>query len=186
LDEERDLVTRCLDLDPKAQKDLYNRYVSRMFGICLRYSASYEDAQDLLQDGFVRVFDRLKCFRFEGSLEGWIRRCFISVALNKYHREGKFRNTERIDAGHDVPDDAPDVLSRMSRQDLLRLIQLLPTGYRTVFNLYVIEGFKHREIGEMLGISENTSKTQLAGAKRNLRELLYNHKFVDEKQGRGI
>ncbi|NQV03320.1 MAG: RNA polymerase sigma factor [Bacteroidia bacterium] len=170
--EEKELIDRCLSHDPSAQEALYKRFASKMYGICLRFSGEPREAQDMLQEGFLKTFQKLKSYRFEGSFEGWIRRIFINTAINVKRRELKFNVDQDIDQNHHLAEDEADPLSRLSQQEWLNLIQRLPQGYRTVFNLYVIEGYKHREIGKMLKISENTSKSQLSGARKSLRKLL--------------
>ena len=172
MEEEKDLIARCLSLDPSAQEALYRRFASKMYGICLRFAGEPVEAQDMLQEGFVKIFQKLKSYRSEGSFEGWIRRIFINTAINVKRRELKFNVNQNIDQSHHPEDDEADPLSRLSQKELLNLIQRLPPGYRTVFNLYVIEGYSHREIGKRLKISENTSKSQLFGARKSLRKLL--------------
>lgn len=182
MDADKDLIDRCLQLDPLAQKQLYERYAPRMYGISLRYAGHTLEAQDILQEGFIRVFQKLNQFRFQGSLEGWIRRIFINTAITLAKREMKFSRREELTSKHQTADDDLDGLERLSQQDLLYLIQQLPTGYRTVFNLYEIEGYTHSEIGKMLKISENTSKSQLFAARRSLRAKLTGKGDVNGKE----
>lgn len=172
MEEEKELIDRCLNQDSSAQEELYRRFASRMYGICLRFAGETVEAQDLLQEGFIKTFQKLRSYRSEGSFEGWIRRIFINTAINVKRREMKFNVNKDIDQDHHPEDAEADALSRLSQQELLDMIHQLPLGYRTVFNLYVIEGYKHREIGKMLKISENTSKSQLSGARKSLRMLL--------------
>jgi len=153
-----------------------------MYGICLRFSGDVIEAKDLLQEGFIRVFQQLASFRSEGSFEGWLRRIFINTAINIRKKELKFRSKEQYDPNYNFHNEEVDSLSKMSQQELLNLIQELPRGYRTVFNLHVIEGYNHREIGEMLNISDSTSKSQLAGAKRNLRKRLTEKEYVNGRK----
>jgi RNA polymerase sigma-70 factor (ECF subfamily) len=168
-----DLVKRCLDSDPKAQKMLYRRFAAKMYGICLRYSNNAQDAEDLLQEGFIRVFDNLHRFRNEGTLDGWIRRIFVNQAINFYRRVVRFPRELPLEEVL-IAEPEEHIISRLTRNEVLELIQTLPPGYRTVFNLYVIEGYTHNEIGKLLHISENTSKSQLFEARRTLRRLLGN------------
>ncbi|MFH1936571.1 MAG: RNA polymerase sigma factor, partial [Bacteroidota bacterium] len=142
---------------------------ARMYGICLRYAGDVLEAQDILQEGFIKVFQQLKQFRYRGSFEGWLRRIFINTAITLANRELKFSRREELTPHLGASGEELEGLFRLSQQELLRLIQQLPAGYRTVFNLYVVEGYSHREIASMLKISVNTSKSQLFSAKKSLR-----------------
>ncbi|MCK9218672.1 MAG: sigma-70 family RNA polymerase sigma factor [Bacteroidales bacterium] len=172
MDADHELVGRCLKQDKASQTQLYNRFSPKMFGICLRYANNSMEAEDLLQIAFVRVFAKLHMYRFEGSLEGWIRSIIITTAINYYKQQLKFQ--VEVDLG-DAAMHATNIenaLSILSAVELLKVINGLPIGYRTVFNLYVIEGYNHQEIGIMLNISESTSKSQLHRAKAFLRKRL--------------
>lgn len=153
------------------QAALYERFASRMYGVCLRYTSDPEEAQDILQEGFIKVFRHLEKFRQEGSFEGWIRRIMINTAI-EYFRKKKYLNpvTEKEEASLESSDE--NALDKLAEKDIIGLIQQLSPGYRAVFNLYVIEGYGHKEIAEMLGISEGTSKSQLARAKSVLQKLV--------------
>jgi RNA polymerase sigma-70 factor (ECF subfamily) len=161
------LLEAILRQDATAQRRLYEKYARKMFGVCLRYARSREEAEDLLQDGFLKVFQKLSSFKNEGSLEGWIRRVIVNTSLD-YIRQQKLQwaDPETIEE----PGTDAGVIEKMNAGELLALIQQLPTGFRTVFNLYAIEGYSHREIGEMLQISEGTSKSQYARARVQLME----------------
>lgn len=167
-----DLVNRCLKRDPKAQEMFYNRFAPRVFGICLRYAGSRMEAEDILQDGFVRIFTNLHQYRSEGSLEGWVHRTMVNTAINYYRKNLKYRKEIPLDETQEVATITEDALSVLSAEDLITVIQGLPPGYRTVFNLYVMEGLTHKEIGEMTGISENTSKSQLSRARVAIQQRL--------------
>ncbi len=154
-----------------------------MFGVCLRYAATKVEAEDLLQEGFLKVFTHIKSYRGQGSFEGWMRRIFANTAINHFHSTSKHQiiSVENIEtyAGdieeepadwlHEGPDNIP-----VTPDKVMKLIQVLPEGYRMVLNLYVFEGCTHREIGEMLQISENTSKSQLSKARRYLKNQISN------------
>ncbi len=173
---DKELIERCLENDPRAQEFLYKRFARRMYGVCLRFARNTLEADDILQEGFIKVFTFLKDFRQEGSLEGWIRRTFVNTAINYYHsKENEWKETSIDKAGsfHPVSE---DMLEKISAEDLLEIIRELPAGYRMVFNLYVIEGYNHQEIAEMLHISENTSKSQLSRARAALQERLEKRK----------
>lgn len=170
---EAELVAGCQREEPRYQRALYDRYHRLMLGVCLRYTDDRDDAQDILQEGFIRVFKNIQRFRSEGSFEGWVRRIMVHTAIEHYRRNSRYFMVDVKEAS-DIQLDA-DALSSLSRDEILTLIQELPSGYRTVFNLYAIEGYTHQEIGEMLNISDGTSKSQLSRAKRLLQEKLIRH-----------
>lgn len=161
---ERELVQGCLGGDRRCQENLYARYARRMYAVCLRYARHELEAQDLMQEGFIRVFEKLSAFRMEGSLEGWVRRIMVHTAINHYRR--KSFQMERFGLEH-VPEKPvePLALDRLGEKELLALIAELPHGYRQVFNLYAIEGYDHAEIASMLGCGESTSRSQLSKAR---------------------
>ena len=166
---EKDIIKRCVSGERKAQYILYGKYSPKMFGICLRYAKNNTDAEDILQEGFIKVFRYLKDYRGDGSFEGWIRRIMVTTSLNFYKRKNlvnKAIDPELIRL-RGLTD--PVAVSNMAHEELLSLIRELPTGYRTVFNLNTIEGYSHKEIAEMLQISVNTSKSQLSRAKSSLK-----------------
>ncbi|MBN3036194.1 MAG: sigma-70 family RNA polymerase sigma factor [Bacteroidales bacterium] len=153
-----------------SHKLLYDFFAPRMYGICLRFAGNEMEANDILQEGFIKVFTKLRDFRNEGSLEGWIRRTIINTAINFYRRNLRYASMADVDEVEPRDDHHEGILDLLSREELLDMIRSLPQGYRTVFNLNVIEGYTHKEIGEMLQISDNTSKSQLARAKSLLRK----------------
>jgi RNA polymerase sigma-70 factor (ECF subfamily) len=173
---DKELIERCLENDPRAQELLYKRFSRRMYGVCLRFARNTLEADDILQEGFIKVFTFLKDFRQVGSFEGWVRRTFVNTAINYYHsKENEWKETT-LDKAESLQSNTEDVLEKISTEDLLDVIQQLPEGYRMVFNLYVIEGYNHQEIAEMLHISENTSKSQLSRARMALQERLAQRK----------
>lgn len=157
---------------------LYRKYASVMLGICMRYCKSRDDAEDVLQEGFIKVFSNMEKYRHLGSFEGWIKRIMINSAIDHYKQNlhhafhVDFNENETADMvdGQEVHDPNPPQGTVIPKETLMALIQTLPDGYRMVFNLYAIEGMGHRDISESLGISESTSKTQLMKARRSLRE----------------
>ncbi len=159
------LVKDCLKWKPEAQQRLYELYAKSMLTVCYRYTKSLKDAEDVLQEGFVKVFFGLKQFRFEGDLGAWIRRIMVNTALNFLKRNSKYRNEMFFPEQvlHPVADDNPAVI--LQAKELADLIRQLPHGYQTIFNLYAVEGYTHVEIGEMLGISDGTSRSQYARAR---------------------
>lgn len=166
---DKELVEGCLERDYGCQELFYRRFSPRMFSLCMRYAQDTYEAEDMLQEGFIRVFDYLRQYRFEGSLEGWVRRIIVNTAITIYRRNKKIHLQEDLEsAQEEIGEGTLSALDAMQTKDLLKLIARLPDGYRMVFNLYAVEGYSHKEIGEMLGISENTSKTQFMKARRNL------------------
>lgn len=166
------LVLGCREQDRRAQRALYEKYSSRMFPICLRYARDREEARDLLQEGFVTVFSKISSFTFSGSLEGWMRRVFVTTALMRLRKPDVLKETVDADtvAWKVTSDD--DILSGIGGKDIVRMISEMPEGFRLVFNMNVIEGYSHQEISKILGISEGTSRSQLSRARTWLQERL--------------
>ena len=163
--DEHQLVKECLKGKAAAQKELYNLFAGSMLGICYRYTKSIADAEDVLQEGFVKVFKNLQQYKFEGELGGWIRKIMVNTAINYLKKHSRYQ-TELLftdDQLHAVGEDHPEV--HMSAKELSELIRQLPTGYQTIFNLHAVEGYTHVEIGEILGIHEGTSRSQYARAR---------------------
>ena len=182
---DEEIVQGCLRSDPSAQKALYGRFARKMMSICMRYANDREQAQDMLQDGFVKVFQKIGMYRNEGPLGGWIARTMVNTALDHLRRNKPYdHSVDLTDAEHLHQEDAT-VLSTMTTDEIMALIQALPPGYRTVFNLFAIEGFPHKEIADMLGISENTSKSQFMKARAYLRRLLPKEAGAQYDHGHG-
>ncbi len=168
---DKELISGSLNNDLKSQKELFDKYKDSMKSLCLRYTGNNQDAEDILQEGFILAFGKLKNYKFEGSFEGWLRRIMINVAL-KFLKRKKSIYFEDIDSFYDLKDKSEDILSKLNADNLLDLLTKLPSGYRTVFNMYVIEGFNHKEIGEKLNIAESSSRSQLAKSKKMLKKLI--------------
>jgi RNA polymerase sigma-70 factor (ECF subfamily) len=151
---------------------LYERYSRLMLGICLRYVGDRETARDLLQDGFIKVFESLSGYAGSGSLVGWLRAIFVNVCLEYLRRRDVLRNAVELDDTVELSSDEVGVLSDITADELMELVRSLPEGFRVVFNLYAIEGYSHREIAAKLGITESTSRSQYARARRWLQERL--------------
>lgn len=162
------LIKNCLKGEAAAQKQLYDEFAAVMLGVCYRYTKSLEDAEDVLQDGFVRVFTFLSQYNNQGELGAWIRKIMVNTALNYLKKSKKYQHDLLFDKTemHSINNDNPEVL--LNAKELAELIRQLPTGYQTMFNLYAVEGFSHAEIGQMLGISENTSRSQYMRARHLL------------------
>jgi RNA polymerase sigma-70 factor (ECF subfamily) len=165
LDQHYALVYKCLQNDRKAQAELYELFAGKMFAVCMRYASDYDTASDILQDGFVKVFNALSKFGFDGSVEGWIRRIMVNTAIDYFRKASKLHMLVGMEEVEVVDSDSTHFLSQLAVDDILALIQKLPPGYRTVLNMYVLEDYSHKEIAQMLEISEGTSKSQLARAK---------------------
>jgi len=159
-----EIISRCLKGDQSAQHYLYKTFSPRMFGICLRYAPDYHTAEDLLQEGFIKVFRHLGKYRGEGSFEGWMRRIFVNTSI-EYFRKAVHIYPILDDDNHEIDIVDNSCFVDLDYQDLLKMVQNLSPGYRTIFNLYVIEGYSHKEIAKMLEINEGTSKSQLARAR---------------------
>jgi RNA polymerase sigma-70 factor (ECF subfamily) len=163
------LVRGCLSGKKGSNKKLYEYLVKKMYSICLRYANHEEEAKDMLQEGFIKIFNNLKNFSYSGSFEGWARRVLVNNCIEhirKFHRKNF---TVDIDESYDIGVEAKAV-DNLQYDDILNLISTMPVGYRTVFNLFVIEGYSHKEIGLQLGVSESTSKTQLLKARKHLQQ----------------
>lgn len=171
MDSEKKLIKACLQQKKAAQYRLYAMFSKKMFGICLRYAASAEEAQDILQEGFIKVFQKLSSFKGSGSLEGWIRKIIINTAIEKYRERiyhlpfDDLYDDEAVKQHNQAQDS-------LHLKDLLSFVQKLPSQYRLVFNLYALEGYSHKEIGKALQISESTSRSNLARARLLLKEKL--------------
>lgn len=176
---EEQLIKKCLEKDTLAQKQLFEFYSRRMMGVCLRYAQDGEEAQDVLQMGFIKVFEKLDTFNQEGSLEGWIRKIIVNTALDTIRKNKKFMNDVEIDkVDYQLENYTENAVESLSAQDLLKVIQEMPPGFRTVFNMYVIEGYSHKEIAEELNISVNTSKSQFSRARVYLQKILIEEKII--------
>ena len=177
---ESDLIVGCLEGNRRMQEELYRRFSPRMYAVCLRYAGNTEEAEDILQEGFVKVFKKLDSFRSEGSFEGWIRRIFVNTAIEHFRRKRYLMPvTEKEE--NTIEGKYLSILDDLAARDIMALVQELSPGYRTVFNMYVVEGYTHKEIADMLGISEGTSKSQLSRAKVILQEMV--KKFIDQHRG---
>ncbi|MFS8082566.1 MAG: RNA polymerase sigma factor [Ginsengibacter sp.] len=176
---ESDLIKGCIDGDRQMQQILYDRFASKMYGVCLRYAGNVEDANDILQEGFIKVFKNLGKFRSEGSFEGWVRRIFINSAIEQYRKKVKLYNVSEV-YENTVEDKSLTALDILATKDVMSIVNELSPGYKAVFNLHVVEGYSHNEIAQMLGINEGTSKSQLARAKGVLKKII--EKRLEEKK----
>ena len=167
------LIGACLREERWAQKQLYETYYGRLLTVCLRYSNNSEDARDILNEGFVKVFRFLDRYKVGTSLDGWMRRIMINTSIDFYRKEMRHRSDDLEAAEYKISEDT-DIASNYAAQEILKAIQLLPPAYRAVFNLYAIEGYSHKEVAEALGITESTSRSNLVKARVKLKEMLNN------------
>jgi len=187
LEQTKKLIQDCIDGDRYSQNKLYEQYAPKMFAVCMRYSKSREEAEDILQNGFVQVFRSLHSFKFAGSFEGWIRKIMVYAAIANYKAKSKMHAVINIDEMENVATiNKEDIISQLGKKELLRMVQSLPPKYRIVFNLYVFEGLKHREIAAVLGVSEGTSKSNFFDAKAILQKAVANSlKIANQNSSNG-
>jgi RNA polymerase sigma-70 factor (ECF subfamily) len=174
------LLQGCIKNDASAQQELYQRYSPKMLSVCYRYAKTREDAEDMLQEGFIKVFSQINKFEKRGSLEGWILRIIVHTCINHLKKNKKFNdNVELAHAGNLVirEDYIPSIIQA---KQIVETIRTLPVGYRTVLNLYAIEGYSHKEIGQLLDIEESTSRSQYTRAKTMLEEMLLNKRIIQQ------
>ena len=172
------LINRCKQRDIRAQSEVYQLFAGKLFALCLKYSKNYQEAQDNLQDGFITIFSKIEQYKFKGSFEGWLKRIIINTALQKY-REKNVLNliSEEIPVEIEVEIDELDI----SLDFLLKIIQELPNRYRLVFNMYVLDGYSHKEIAELLEISVGTSKSNLSRGRYILKKKVEENAFELKK-----
>lgn len=168
----------CLHNIATAQEALYNRFSPRMLGVCYRFARNREDAEDMLQEGFIKVFTQIHQFRNQGALEGWIRRIVVHTCINILKKNKKFADSVDLVHANSIHGNDNNIPSIMQAKQVVECIRLLPIGYRTVLNLYAIEGFSHREISDMLDIEESTSRSQYTRAKSMLEDILVKKKIL--------
>lgn len=176
----------CLKNDPIAQRELYNKYSAKMLSVCYRFAHNREDAEDMLQEGFIKVFSQIHTFQSKGAFEGWIRRIMVHTCINHLKKNRKFNESVDIIHATGIQIREESVPSIVQAKQVVECIRLLPIGYRTVLNLYAIEGYSHKEIAEMLDIEESTSRSQYTRAKQMLEDILVRKKIVQrpkEKSG---
>lgn len=169
--QERDLIQACVARERWAQQKLYEEFYGKMMGVCLRYANSDDDALDIMHEGFIKVFKHIASYQPGTALSAWIRRIMVNTAID-YYRKNTRRRTDDLETAYDLSSGDADAISQCSEQDILQAITQLTPAYRTVFNLYVIEGFSHREISEQLDITESTSRSNLVKARLKLQAIL--------------
>ena len=159
------LIESCRKGDRAAQKILYDRLASRMFPVCMRYIGDRAAAEDVLQDGFITLFTRLDSYKGEGSFEGWARRIFVTTALMSLRKKDALKMSDELESVRGMKTETTSHMQNIGYKELMKLLMSLPPGCRTVFNMYAIEGYSHKEIADMLGITETTSRTQFSRAR---------------------
>ena len=176
---DEELVKGCINKKPIAQKHLYERFSRKMFGVCLRYTDDRDEAEDILQNGFIKVFENIETFKASGSLEGWVRRIMVNTALNHYRQNKASRMKVDLDSVEYMLEGSDQIDGALNIKELLKVIQTMPAGFRAVFNMFAIEGYSHKEIAEQLNISEGTSKSQYSRARAYLQRILTNEKKTE-------
>lgn len=169
---DEELIDKCLGGDQRAQKELFDKFSRKMMSVCMRYIHDREQAEDVLQDGFVKVFTHLKSFKRQGSFEGWIRRTMVNTALDHLRKAKNLHIDADISEAEFLAGEDEKVVGKMRVEELMQLISEMPPGYRTVFNMYAIEGYSHQEIADELGVTESTSKTQYRKARNYLMNII--------------
>ena len=178
---EKELVRNCVKGNLAAQKQLYIDYAPKMMGICMRYASCTEEAEDMLQEAFIRVYTKIHSFKNTGPLGAWVRKVVVNTAAEIYRKEKKYAGNNDIENHLHSFINEDFIIERLAADDLLEKIQRLPKGYRIVFNLYAIEGYSHKEIANRLNISENTSKSQYCRARATIRKMIENERLISEK-----
>ena len=177
---EEAILKGCLQNEAVAQKELYNRYSPKMLSVCYRFAHNREDAEDMLQEGFIKVFSQMHTFENRGAFEGWIRRIIVHTCINILKKNKKFNESVDIIHATAVQVREDSVPSIVQAKQVVECIRMLPVGYRTVLNLYAIEGYSHREISDMLDIEESTSRSQYTRAKAMLEDILVRKKIIQK------
>ena len=176
------ILERCKKFERKAQKELYDVYSPVLLGICIRYAKTKDEAEDILQEGFIKILTKIKDFKGDGSFEGWMRRIIVNTAISQYHKNKKHNDIYDIDEINetDIKGNTFEE-TEFTSEELYSVINSLPEGYKVVFNLYAIEGYKHKEIAKILNINQNTSKSQYSRAKERIRQQLEMISKIKEK-----
>ncbi len=174
------ILAGCLQDNPIAQRELYNLYSPKMLGVCYRFAHSREDAEDMLQESFIRIFSQISSFRNMGSFEGWIRKIVVHTCINFLKKHKKFKEIFDIEYAIGIPDKQESISSLLQAKQVVECIRQLPLGYRTVLNLYAIEGCSHREIADLLEIEESTSRSQFTRAKVMLHQMLIRRNIIEK------
>ena len=179
---EEAILQGCIQNNASSQRELYTRYSPKMLAVCYRFAHNREDAEDMLQEGFIKVFSQIHTFRSQGAFEGWIRRIVVHTCINHLKKNKRFNESVDIIHANSIQVREESVPSIVQAKQIVECIRLLPLGYRTVLNLYAIEGYSHKEIAEMLDIEESTSRSQYTRAKQMLEDILVKKKIIQKPQ----
>lgn len=178
MNSEEQLIHKLIVGNSSAQYELYNTYAPKLYAVCLRYMQKETEAQDVLQDGFVKIFENIGKYSFTGSFEGWLRRIIVNTCLDQLRKNKRLVDHEDVSDVEYKLSSNVSIISELQANDLLKVIAELPIGYKTIFNMYAIEGYSHKEIAKELGISEGTSKSQYSRARKILMELVIERNLV--------
>lgn len=173
------LIQGCIKNDAASQRELYNRYSPMLLSICYRYGNSRADAEDMLQESFVKIFTHLHTFKHEGNFDGWLKRITIFTCINFLKKNKRFAEVSELDMANDIAATESNIPLLMQAKQVVESIKLLPVGFRTILNLYAIEGYSHREIADMLDIEESTSRSQYSRAKTYLENILIKRRIIE-------
>lgn len=179
---EEAILQGCIQNNASSQRELYTRYSPKMLAVCYRFAHNREDAEDMLQEGFIKVFSQIHTFRSQGAFEGWIRRIVVHTCINHLKKNKRFNESVDIIHANSIQVREESVPSIVQAKQIVECIRLLPLGYRTVLNLYAIEGYSHKEIAEMLDIEESTSRSQYTRAKQMLEDILVRKRIIQKPQ----
>ncbi len=174
---EKELIEGAIRRQEKCQRALFDRYAPILMGVCLRYARNEQEAEDILQESFIRIFDKLSLYDFKGSFEGWLKRLCVNVALKTYQLKRFSHEQSGYESLPETPDD-PAIYAKLGEEELLKMISALPDGYRIVFNMYAIEGYSHKEIADLLSIQEASSRSQLLKARKLLQKQIQQHQRI--------
>lgn len=181
---EEAILQGCLENNAVAQRELYNRYSPKMLAVCYRFGHSREDAEDMLQEGFIKVFAQIHTFRHQGAFEGWVRRIVVHTCINHLKKNKKFNESVDLIHANTIQIREESIPSIVQAKQVVECIRLLPLGYRTVLNLYAIEGYAHKEIAELLDIEESTSRSQYTRAKQMLEDILLKKNIIQKPKAK--
>ncbi len=176
---EQTLIQACINNEAAAQRELYNRYSGILFAICFRYALNREDAEDMLQEGFVKIFRRIISFEYKGNFEGWMRKIIVHTCINYLKKNKKFSDNISLESVSEIDIKEESIASKLLGKQVIECLLMMPIGYRTVINLYAIEGYSHKEIAEILEIEESTSRSQYIRGKAVLESILIKRKIIN-------
>lgn len=176
---EEALIKACTNNNAAAQRELYNRFSGVLFGVCFRYAFRREDAEDMLQEGFVKIFKRINSFENKGNFEGWMKRVMVNTCINYLTKNKKFSEIVSLESAYTIEVTEESIASKLLGKQVMDCLRMLPIGYRTVMNLYAIEGYSHKEIAQMLDIKESTSRSQFIRGKSLLETILISKKIMN-------